>query len=53
MKVIAVNKTTLTCIQYDNVSNIAYSSGTYTITYGDPAQTITYTEDDVRIAILW
>ena len=53
MKVIAINKTTFTVIQIDNVTNIAYSSGTYTITYGSPAQTLTYQEDDVRISILW
>ena len=54
MIVIATNKTTMDVAQYNNVSNIAYNSGTkiYTITYGS-SQTKTFSGDDWLIAVLF
>ena len=54
MIVIATKKTTMDVAQYNNVSNIAYNSGTkiYTITYGN-SQTKTFSGDDWFIAVLF
>lgn len=52
MTVIVKNKTTFDTVQYDNVSNIAYSAGTYTITYGS-AQTASVNASDWLIAIMF
>ena len=53
MIVVVMSKTTLTASQYDNVSNIAYNSGTgtYTITYGN--QTKTWSAADYLISVLF
>ena len=43
MTVIVMSKTTMSISQYNNVSNIAYNSGTgtFTLTYGS-SQTVTF-----------
>lgn len=51
MTVIALDTQTMAVFQYDNVSNVAYSSGTYTITYG--GNTATRAADRYRLQILW
>lgn len=54
MIVIATNKTTMDVAQYNNVTNIAYNTGTktYTITYGS-SQTTTFSGDSWLIAVLF
>lgn len=52
MIVVVMSKTTLTASQYDNVSNIAYSSGTYTITY-NTNQTKSWSAADYLISVLF
>lgn len=54
MKVVVKNKLTFNTTQYDNVSNIAYNSGTkiYTITYGS-SQTASFSSDSYLIAIMF
>lgn len=54
MVVVVKNKLTFTTTQYDNVSNIAYNSGTkvYTITFGN-SQTATFSSDDWLVAIMF
>lgn len=52
MTVIVKHKTTFGTVQYDDVSNIAYSAGTYTITYGN-AQTASVNASDWLIAIMF
>lgn len=52
MTVIVKNKNTFDTAQYDNVSNIAYNSGTYTVTYGS-SQTASFTAADWLIAIMF
>ena len=54
MTVIVKNKSTFTMTQYDNVSNLAYNSGTkiYTVTYGS-SQTATFSADSYLVAIMF
>lgn len=54
MIVVVMSKTTLTVSQYDNVSNIAYNSGTgtYTITYGTN-QTKSWLAADYLLSVLF
>ena len=54
MIVVVMSKTTLTATQYDNVSNIAYNSGTgtYTITY-NTNQTKSWLAADYLISVLF
>ena len=54
MIVVVMSKTTLTATQYDNVSNIAYNSGTgtYTITY-NTNQTKSWSAADYLISVLF
>ena len=51
MKVIAIRLSSFAIAQYDNVSNIAYASGSVTITAG--GNTYNYNLDDYKIQILW
>lgn len=51
MVVIVISKTSFNTIQHNNVSNIAYSSGTVTITSG--ADTYSYSVDNYAISILF
>ena len=51
MKVIAMSKTLLSVAQFDNVSNIAYSDGSVTITY-NTSSTATYALADYVIQIM-
>lgn len=55
MKVVVKNKRTFGTIEYDNVINIAYDSSTkiYTITYGSPSQTATFSADNFLVAIMF
>ena len=50
MRVLVISKTSFNVIQYDTVSNIAYSSGTYTIT--NNGTNYTYAASDYIVNIL-
>lgn len=52
MTVIVKNKHTFTTTQYDNVSNLAYNAGTYTVTYGN-AQTASFSATDWLVSIVF
>lgn len=52
MTVIVKNKHTFDTAQYDNVSNLAYNAGTYTVTYGN-AQTASFSSTDWLVAIMF
>ena len=54
MTVVVKNKNTFDTSEYQNVSNIAYNSGTkiYTITYGS-SQTASFSSDDWLVAIMF
>lgn len=52
MKVIVISKESFNVIEYSDVSNIAYASKVYTLTYGS-GSTVTYNEDDYRVSIIW
>lgn len=51
MKVIVIRRDGFGVIQIDNVSSIAFSSNTYTITA--TGGTTTYSADDYRVSIVW
>lgn len=51
MKIIVIQKNAFFVNQYSNVSNIAYSSGNITITYGSN-QTATYSLENYVIQIV-
>lgn len=51
MAVIVKNKTTFDCIQYDQVSNIAYNSTTRIYTITNNGTNITYSADDYFISV--
>lgn len=53
MDVLIKSKTTFNAVELNNVTNIAYSSGTYTITYGSPSQTATYSAASYTVTILF
>ena len=53
MNVLIKSKTTFDAVELNNVTNIAYSSGTYTITYGSPSQTATYSAASHTVTILF
>lgn len=53
MRVIVINKNTFDVQQIENVSSISFSSNTYTITYGSPSTTATFSGDNYRVSILW
>lgn len=52
MTVIVKNKRTFDTAQYNNVTNIAYNAGTYTVTYGT-SQTASFNADDWLVAIMF
>lgn len=52
MKVVVISKTTFNVVEHTDVSNIAYSSHQFTITYSG-GSTATYSENDYRISIIW
>ena len=51
MKVIVISKNSFNTLELANVSNIAFSSNTYTITAG--GVTTTYSADNYRICVIW
>lgn len=53
MDVLIKSKTTFDAIELNGVTNIAYTSGTYTITYGSPSQTATYSAASYTVTILF
>ena len=53
MSVIVKAKKSFNQIQLDNVTNIAFTSGNYVITYGSPAQTATYAAASYTVTIMF
>lgn len=53
MDVLIKSKTDFNTVELHNVSSIAYASGTYTITYGTPSTTATYSANLYTVTILF
>lgn len=51
MAVVVKNKHTFDCIQYNQVSNIAYNSGTKVYTITNNGTNYTYSSDDYLICV--
>lgn len=51
MRVLIVSKNSFNQVEYNNVSNIAYSAGAYVITSG--GATYSYSASDYNISILY
>lgn len=52
MRVMMINKTSMSATQIDGVTNISASGNVYTITVSGGTST-TYSKDDYYISILW
>lgn len=51
MKVLVIKKGSFSVVQLENVSDIAYSSGTVTITHGGGTATYTYADYMLQILV--